>query len=65
MCVSVCIRDRDLLLSKGKIAHEYTVSENPSYPDRRERDACVLARKTVFFKLFRHDKAEIWQHFFL
>lgn len=40
-----------------------TVSETPSYVDRTERDACVLARKTVVFKLCMHDKAEIWQPF--
>lgn len=40
-----------------------TVSETPSYVDRTERDACVLARKTVFFKFCMHDKAEIRQPF--
>ena len=60
MCVHVCeiccyLRAQQLL--------NKTVSETPSYADRRERDACVLAMTTVFFKLCVHDMAEIWQPF--
>lgn len=56
LCEICCYLRAQQLLNK-------TLSGTPSYADRRERDACVLVRKAVFFLLCMQDKAETWQPF--